>query len=503
MKKSKVYYDGTCPMCTVFVDTVDKSSKAKIFEMVDIHKGKLPEGKTFKEMTQEIYVKEDNGTLHRNADAILKIIGSFHGWQWVEKLGKLPVINWLLHVGYNIIAQNRHFLFGTASRLFWVKVVLCFGFVSSILLSKNLWLSDRMYPFTPVVPDIPQIPFPFDQAVLLALIITLILATFTRAFRYHLFGAIFFTTTLVFFDQSRLQPWVYQYLVMLGCLAMYSWSFTDDKGKNYTLNVSRFIVASMYFYSGLQKLNFEFFNHVFPWMAQPIINLFPAVHVSTVLYFGLTVPWIEMLIGITLLSKRFRHIGIVLATLMCAFVLWTLGWFGHNWNSVVWPWNIALLTLVYLLFVKTKEVEASNILGIWKKKLGLVIMIMFGVLPMTYFFNFWDAYPSWSLYSGTTNQAKIYLSYNVKEKLPKYVKSFVSADNDGRNILSVSNWSFKELNVPPYPESRIYENIARQLCKMYAQKNDDIILIMRGRLGWHNITDNKQLNCNQLIKSHL
>ena len=499
MKKNEVYYDGSCPMCTVFADTLEKSSKSETFELVDIQKGILLAGKSLKEMSQEIYVKESDGTLHRNADAILKIIGSFQKWRWVEWIGKLPIINWSLHIGYNIVAQNRHFLFGTASRLFWIKAVLCFGFVASILLSTKLWLSSRTYPFSPTIQGVPQIPFPFDYVILFTLLGCLILATFTRAFKHYLLGAIILVIVLVFLDQSRLQPWVYQYLVMLGCLMLYSWSFSDVEGKNYALNLCRFIIASIYLYSGLQKMNVNFFGNIFPWMIEPISNLFPITYLPSFYYFGLAVPWIEMSIGITLLSTRFRRVGITLATVMCVFVLWTLGGFGHNWNSVVWPWNVTLLLLVYLLFVNTKEVQVSDVLKIWRKSFGLCVVVLFGVLPMTYFLNFWDAYTSWSLYSGTTNQAKVYVSDSLKERLPEYIKSFVSSDSDNRNVLSITDWSFKELNVPPYPESRIYKNITRQLCKKYAHNQEDLVLLMSGRMTLYNNSGRQAFDCHQLM----
>ena len=58
---------------------------------------------------------------------------------------------------------------------------------------------------------------------------------------------------MVFLDQERMQPWVYQYLFMLAALGLFSWRYDDVAGRDLTLNICRFIVASIYFWSGLQN----------------------------------------------------------------------------------------------------------------------------------------------------------------------------------------------------------------------------------------------------------
>ena len=106
-KKLDVYYDGSCPMCTVFADTVTDSSQGEKFEKKDVAKGALPEGATFEQVWKEMYVVED-GTQYRGADAVLRVMREYPRWRWLAFIGSLPVFNQIAHLIYRIVAANRH-----------------------------------------------------------------------------------------------------------------------------------------------------------------------------------------------------------------------------------------------------------------------------------------------------------------------------------------------------------------------------------------------------------
>lgn len=54
----------------------------------------------------------------------------------------------------------------------------------------------------------------------------------------------------------------------------------DDKRAAAALNSCRLIVASIYFYSGVQKLNPALVHDVLPWMIEPFAKLLPeSLHV--------------------------------------------------------------------------------------------------------------------------------------------------------------------------------------------------------------------------------
>ncbi len=495
-KKNSVYYDGSCPMCTVIIKKINTSSKGGRFLMQDITQELPPQNLKRADIEKEIHVVVD-GAIYKNTKAIFKILEEYPTWKPLVRIGKLPIIKDILPIGYNFIAANRHFLFGPASRIYWLKTTVSVGFIFGLLLSLKLWVSSRFYPLTPVLSELPPIPYPFDWLSVFIFFCLLLAIIVSAKPKPYIWASIIFVTFLVFMDQQRLQPWVYQYTFMLATLGLFSWKWNDTKSRDTTLNISRFIVASIYFWSGIQKINLNFMGNIFPWMISPVVGLFPTPIQSFFYGFGIFAPFIEIGIGVGLIVKKYRTVAIWGALVMCLFVLLTLGPLGHNWNSIIWPWNIVMVIMVLLLFTKTETIPARKILDTKGSVFYKFIVVVFGILPSLYFFNIWDSYVSWSLYSGTTNKSSIYLSGDVKRQLPDYVQQFVQIDDTGKNVLSISEWAFEELNVPPYPETRIFKNITKSVCAT-VNSPQEIKLVMSGRLSRLYQHNEKTLNCAQL-----
>jgi hypothetical protein len=312
-----------------------------------------------------------------------------------------------------------------------------------------------------------------------------------------IFSALAIGTIFVFFDQMRLQPWFYQYFFMLATLGVFSWNYADTEKQRAVLNTSRLIVASIYFFSGLQKVNPVFMGGVFPWMIEPVTRLFPTPLQIIPLSLGIIVPFLEMGIGVGLLTKKYRKCAIALALLMLGFVLFTLGPLGHNWNSVVWPWNVAMALFVVILFWRTENFSLRDIL--WTKNFPFqkVIFVLFAIMPAFSFFNLWDSYLSSTLYSGNTNSAQIYISDSVQYKLPQEIQRYLIKNETSMNTLDFFHWSFDELNVPPYPETRVYKNIARSICK-YAENKNDVVLVVSGKPTLFNGDHKSIYDCHNL-----
>jgi predicted DCC family thiol-disulfide oxidoreductase YuxK len=462
-KKIEVFYDGKCPMCTAIMSKVDASTQREHFTLRDITKDPLPPDFTTEEVEKEIHVVAADGKVYKNADAILKILEQYPRFRWLAKLGQFPLIKPLLPLGYRIVAANRRFLFGPASRIFWLKVVVAVGFAASLLISSGLWLSSRLYPLTPVIAGLPTIPHPFDYIVFIALFGLLAATVFSSRPRPFIWSFIALMTFLCALDQSRWQPWVFQYLFMLGALGLFSWKSEDAQGQKITLNILRLIIFGTYLYSGLQKINLDFINSVFPWLVQPIVNVFPAFQ-TVILPLAIIAPFIQIGFACGLLTKRFRNEALLLAVSMHIFILGMIGPFGWNWNSVVWPWTTAMACFDILLFAGTSDFTFRDIFWAKNSAYQKVVLVLFIVMPLLSFFNIWDSYLSAALYSGNTNQGTIYMSDEVEASLPTSVQAYVSPISPNTNALNIQNWSIAELGVPPYPENRIYESVAKEVC---------------------------------------
>ena len=75
------------------------------------------------------------------------------------------------------------------------------------------------------------------------------------------------------------------------------------------------------------------------------------------------------------------------------------------------------------------------------------------------------------------------MSDDVKARLPDDIQQLVRTDDRHRSFVPLVDLAFADLNVPPYPETRIFKSVARRFCD---ETNDprEVLLAMRGRLSW-------------------
>jgi hypothetical protein len=362
-----------------------------------------------------------------------------------------------------------------SKRLLQLKVVIAGGLLSGFLLSPKLWLSSRFYPQTPVVPFLRPIPYPVDHVVFIALLILLIAIAVVPRPAKPIAAFLTLAAALALLDQSRWQPWFYQYLFMLIAVGLAS------RSPGTALNTCRLIVACTYFWSGLQKVNPNFADDVFPWMAEPLTRFLPTGFVKSFIpWLGLAMPFVEAAIGIGLLTRRLRTAAMFLAIGMHVFIMIGIGPLGHNSNTVVWPWNVAMVALLLILFRASPEVSWRDMVWDRGAVFQRVVLVLFGILPLLSFFNLWDHYLASALYSGNRNNGVLYLSDSVFAELPDAIQDEATEDGPDVNKLEIADWSYRELNVPAYPEVRIYKRVASSLCG-YAESPSEVKLVIEGK----------------------
>lgn len=333
------------------------------------------------------------------------------------------------------------------NRLAWLRLALAAGLVAGLLLSPNLWISTRSYPLTPLWDAVPSLPYPADYA-LFGLFVALVAGVGLvrgRAMGWLGIGALVLAAFFVVQDESRLQPWFYQYSFMLAACCLYGLGRT---GALDALNACRLIVVATYFWSGLQKANASFVQSTHPWLVEPLTAWLPEWAGSALLAGGYAVPVVEAVIGVGLLTRRFRRLAVVSALLMHAFIMLCIGPLGHDHNTVVWPWNFAMIAFVLILFWKAPDDPSpSTILDPGRNfstsfALRAAVLILFAFMPLFNFFGLWDSYLSSGLYSGTSKQG--------------YVLEWEGSNWRGARIGGISE---QELNTPAYPEESVFENV--------------------------------------------
>lgn len=377
-------------------------------------------------------------------------------------------------------AASRRFPFNGASRLFWLKTAVILAFCIGLLMSSRLWIGPRSYPPAPVFGTLPLIEGVTAYGLFAALFVFAAAALISPKPQKFIAAFLAIITVLCFFDQTRWQPWVFQYSFLLATLALFSWDSDDVDGQKRTLNIARLIIASTYIFSGLQKMNLNFVENDFPWLVQPITNVFPSSS-DLFHYFGLAVPFVQVAFGIGLLTKRYRRVSLLAAVSMHLFILAMFGPAGLDWNNVIWPWTTAMALFDILLFAGKAEFSFHEV--VWTKhRYHAAVLVVFAIFPFLSFFNYWDSYLSAALYSGNLTEAQIYTTDAGKASLPAAIRSRLVHTSSDTNVLNIQRWAIEDLNVTPYPETRVYRRIAKDVCNQLRDPAQLVLIVREQRM---------------------
>jgi len=245
--------------------------------------------------------------------------------------------------------------------------------------------------------------------------------------------------------------------------------FTHNKQPKQTLRYLQLVMIFMYFWSGVQKLNPNFPETTFAAILEHLFSIKDAELRASVQSLGYAVPIIEIATSILLIIPRTRNAGVWIAASTHLLILLYLSPLGVNDNTIVYPWNIALIASVVLLFYGTN----NSILTIEKPLkpiafLTIFMVLLLGIMPLLNFVKAWDDYLSFSLYSDKTHRFYIAIQEDEVSKLDhRYQPYFVQIEGmQGGEMIDVNEWSMEELNVPFYPETRLFKKLSRSFCTL-------------------------------------
>jgi hypothetical protein len=366
-----------------------------------------------------------------------------------------------------------------ASRLFWLKSTVLLAFCVGLSMSRALWIGPRSYPPTPVSSLLPAIDGSVAVGSYVALFLLAAIALVKRESKWLIAAFLAIVAIFCLADQTRWQPWVFQYSFLLAAVALGSGNGTD--GERRALNMARLIVGSTYIFSGLQKANLNFVTNDFPWIVQPITGVFPSA-TGLLHALGMAVPLLQVGFGIGLLTRRFRRAALIAAVAMHLFILAMFGPAGLNWNDIVWPWTAAMAIFDIVLFSGAPQVSWREI--VWRRHdpCHAAAAVLFALLQALSFFNLWDSYLSSALYSGNLTEAQIYLSDAGAASLPAPIKSRLVRTSPNTNVLNLQRWAVEDLNVTPYPETRVYKAIARSVCGGLSDRTQLVLIVREQRM---------------------
>lgn len=380
------------------------------------------------------------------------------------------------------LGPNERWTLANQRRLNILLVLVSVALIGGFLLSHELWFPwNRSFPTAPLLTFLPWIYvlFVIERTAFVIIVAGLISSFFIRR-AAPLLIAISLLAFLVMVDQMRLQPWVYQYFILLIVLALYRRKTVSESSSDKILGLVQLAVASLYFWSGLQKLNHTFAHETLPDLLTSLQiispeNTYPAV------VFALLIAIFETSIGCGLLFVRTRQIVVWCAVVMHAAILGLL--IAKDYNSIVWLWNAALIVMVLVVFWRS-DLSVWHEINFRNEKhrestLAKVLVLAFVLLPALSFAGRWDMYLSGALYSGNTQVAVIKINQQVFENLPDTARAQVFRTSTGEMMLPLLEWSIADLNVPNYPERRVSEKVFVDVCKLADDKRSIELIIKK------------------------
>lgn len=333
--------------------------------------------------------------------------------------------------------------------------ITCLAWLVAKVMSFKLWISDRVFPVVPTF-DFFSLPNSVHLALYFVSLLGIIIVFFKPQKKIIAF-VLAIEVIVCLLDQTRWQPWQYQYLLMFSF-------FFFAKDQKQILQLCYILIGCTYFFSGLHKFSGSFLYTFWDTIVlRKILHLdIQAIKNPVIHYMGLIPCFIEIFIGFGIVFFRKKRYLFLMAIGMHLFIIIIYGPFGTNHNNIIVPWNIAMI-LYALLFFGQNELPPFNRL-FFVNDFNKIVFLLIGILPFGSFVGIWDNYLSFNLYSGKTfNLAICTKEQSVHPEIKHYTSKVINNKYcNGYYLINVNKWTLGELMVPFIPEERYFKKLKEE-----------------------------------------
>jgi hypothetical protein len=359
--------------------------------------------------------------------------------------------------------------------------LLAICFLSQIYLSQPLWFR-KQFKIPCISPFFADFHAP-DWAVwgLSGWIVLALVALIIRPQFNWLFYPILIALGLLFlFDGLFLQIWIWFYFQLF--LVFLPQKTTINEAKNQ--QAIQWIIAAMYVWSGFFKLGPYFVEDSFPWFLEPIPVLRDWGKIEVLGYFA---AFFEMSLGIGLILPKTRTIFKSLAVFFHVFIILVLSPLGHNWNTLVIPWNVAMIGLIFMCFEANSPpfTNFGSFSGLnLSQKLRLRNLVSFVNVAIILawlgsFLSLFSMFPadfSWRMYSGTHSELTFYFQEKSIIKQLQIPEDKVFGSTSLK--ITIEDWMNTQTGVLPPDSEAYFQHLGRYLCQFVNDKCSSGILIL-------------------------
>lgn len=382
-----------------------------------------------------------------------------------------------------------------AERLIFARWFLGISLLVTLALTYPIFTAaNRSFPLIPLVPALSVSSPPFDVVVLVVLFGAAALFSIAPSPRtISLFLGL--VALLVLQDQNRLQSWLLFYALMLGAYIPLLRKGARQWSPEQTLGLLQGITWATCFWSGVQKLNPEYFTVMVPGIAEAITHGVTALELPLRWCLSL-IPVCEIVGALLLLPRATRSYGVAILVATNITMLIAAGPIGITWHRCGWPWLMAIAFLTPRLFWRS-QASASHFL----KPPGAISKTVFWtsclILPLLGFFGRWDLYLSFGLFSGRAASGSALVEQSAFNQLPKVVrKASERTSAEGYYRIHLQHWSELETGAPPSAQGAVLRLDAQKLCSFVAPEEPLVVGIEHpSRIPWVGSNTIERLSC--------
>jgi hypothetical protein len=347
-----------------------------------------------------------------------------------------------------------------STSLAWVNRISALALIGQIALSWPLWSGvNRSFPQIPLwgAPGLPEVASSLPLAGIGLLLLLLLL--WKPAARPIIRGVLVWFTLLALLDLNRLQPWLYCYLIL------WALSLLDSTE---ALKGQQWAIAAIYVWGGIWKCTPYFAEDNFTWFCQTFswtkpLGQFPAL--------GYVAAVLETLLGLGLLWARTRRPAQIVCWAFHGFILLVISPLGLNWNTVVLPWNLAMIALVWTVF------RYPGAINLPRRLPAFFLTAWIWVAPLLATIGWAPLAMAWTMYSNTQPEWNLYVEQGLVCDQLKPIWSQYAYDRKSKLLLD--DWAMNELHTPAFNSAFAMGKLGRHWCDCLEEQNNGGIFRLR------------------------
>ncbi len=279
--------------------------------------------------------------------------------------------------------------------------------------------------------------------------------------------------SLMLIDQHRLQPWAYQAVLVALALA----NCPPPRG----FALMRLLTVSIYFYSGISKLDYEFLHTLGQQFLAALLGVvgfsLDSWSQAGRLIAAAALPLAEIAVAGGFCFRRSWRAALVGSLFLHGGLLVVLGPWGLHHSLAVLIWNAYFMAQNVLLFAEAAPSHSPQPAATpqrrdfpiapqfdWARTSQLAtqaVLIAAVLLPLGEPWGWYDAWPSWSLYAPSSERVTLLVHRGALGQLGELARFAAPAAPDEEWIrLRTDRWSLERLSAPIYPQNRFQLGLA-------------------------------------------